>query len=229
MGALPWNRREEIELGKGTPLPSDVPPVTPEQIQKSSAVEENIPGDRNQESSPTPTQATADTPTQESSPTPTQATADTPTQESSPTPTQATADTPTQESSPTPTGGGAIATFAPLAENEARQLVNDLPEVLSTYQGSTTKTLDSSYLPGDSALQPAKLLASLVIDQNGTFQQAKVLEIAPASLQAEKSFYEQIISELFRNENFSPGHNRDGTKPDLSNLFVRITIEPTNQ
>lgn len=119
--------------------------------------------------------------------------------------------------------------MTPLAESEARQLVNDLPEVLSAYQGSSSKTVDSSYLPGDSPIKPTQLLASLVIDKNGNFQQAIVINIEPASLQAEKSLYEQLIGDLFKNESFTPGHNRDGSKPDFSNFFVRVTIEPTGQ
>jgi len=251
VGELPWNRREEIELGQGKPLPSDIPPVTPEQVQESEAVEDKTPRDEEDtpdtssgETANTPTQdnpanangETANTPSGDNSPTPTGETAKIPTEQHTPTPTEEPANTPTEDNANSTargaiTSGGrnAIATLTPLAESEARQLVNDLPEVLSAYQGSSSKTVDSSYLPGDSPIKPTQLLASLVIDKNGNFQQAIVINIEPASLQAEKSLYEQLIGDLFKNESFTPGHNRDGSKPDFSNFFVRVTIEPTGQ
>ncbi|MBD2343647.1 hypothetical protein [Anabaena subtropica] len=244
VGELPWNRREEIELGQGTPLPSVTPPVTPEQLQESDEVEEQTPRD-SEDASTTPTGETTNTPSQENSSNINGETANTPSEDNSPTPSEETAKIPTEQYTPTPseepantstednssnsTARGAIATLIPVAESEARQLVNDLPEVLSAYQGSLTKTVDSSYLPGDSAIKPAQLLASLVIDKDGNFQQAIVLEIEPTDLQVNKSSYEQLMNDLFRNENFTPGHNRDGTKPDFSNFFVRITIEPISQ
>ncbi|MBD2253788.1 hypothetical protein [Nostoc parmelioides] len=243
VGELPWNRREEIELGQGKPLPSDIPPVTPEQVQESETVEDKTPRDEEdtpetssgettniptEDNSANPNSETANTPSGDNSPTPTGETAKIPTEQYTPTPTEEPANTPTEDNANS-TARGAIATLVPLAESEARQLVNDLPEVLSAYQGSSSKTVDSSYLPGDSPIKPAQLLASLVIDKNGNVQQAIVIEIEPASLQSEKSLYEQLVGDLFKNESFTPGHNRDGTKPDFSNFFVRVTIEPTGQ
>ncbi|ABA21856.1 conserved hypothetical protein [Trichormus variabilis ATCC 29413] len=243
VGELPWNRREEIELGQGKPLPSDIPPVTPEQVQQSETVEDKTPRD-NEDTPDTSSGETTKTPTENNSATPNSETANTPFGENSQTPTGETAKIPTEQYTPTPTeepantptennanstARGAIATLAPLTESEARQLVNDLPEVLSAYQGSSSKTVDSSYLPGDSPIKPAQLLASLVIDKNGNVQQAIILKMEPASLQSEKSLYEQLVGDLFKNENFTPGHNRDGSKPDFSNFFVRVTIEPTGQ
>lgn len=243
VGELPWNRREEIELGQGQPLPSDIPPVTPEQVQESDEVEEQTPRDSG-DAPTTPDGETANIPSQDNSssldgetantppedlPTPSEETAKIPTEQYTPTPSEEPANTPTEDNSSNSTARGAIATFVPVAESEARQLVNDLPEVLSTYQGSSTKTLDSSYLPSDFAIKPAQLLASLVIDKDGNFQQAIVLRIEPTDLQVNKSSYEQLINDLFKNENFTPGHNNDGTKPDFSNFFVKITIEPISQ
>ncbi|MEH1959210.1 MAG: hypothetical protein V7L05_04835 [Nostoc sp.] len=103
-----------------------------------------------------------------------------------------------------------------------------LPDVIALYKGSDTKQLDSSFLVHNSGLEPAQLLASLIIDHNGNFQQAVVLEIEPARLQSQKSTYEQVLSEVFKTENFIAAHNNDGTKPGLSNLYVRIKIQPTN-
>ncbi|MEH1923786.1 hypothetical protein [Nostoc sp.] len=71
-------------------------------------------------------------------------------------------------------------------------------------------------------------MASLIIDSNGNFKQAVVLEIQPAALQSEKSKYEQVLNEVFKTENFLPAHNNDGKKPDLSNLYIRVTIQTAN-
>ena len=103
-----------------------------------------------------------------------------------------------------------------------------LPDVIALYRGSNTKQLDSSFLPGDSEVKPAQILASLVIDNKGNFQQALVIEIEPATSQSEKSTYERILNEVFKTENFLAAHNNDGTKPDLSNLYVWIKIQPAN-
>lgn len=267
VGELPWQRREEIELGQGQPLPSDIPPVTPEQVQKSPAVEEQTPrgnednpgtstGDTansasegnssnpNGETASTPPEngvsnpstETTNTPSAESSLNPSTDTTKIPTEQYTPTPTEAPANTATENNSSNSTTRGAMssdkplsvyATLSPVGEAEARQLANDLPEVLIQYEGSSEKTVDSSYLPGDSTIKPAQLLASLVIDKDGNFQQAIVLNIEPASLQADKGVYQQLVADLFKNEKFTAARNRDGTKPDFSNFFVRITIKPT--
>ena len=105
---------------------------------------------------------------------------------------------------------------------------DSLPDVIALYRGSNTKQLDPSFLVPNSGVEPAQLLASLIIDQNGNFQQAVVLEIEPATLQSEKTIYEQVLSEVFKTENFIAAHNNDGTKPELSNLYVRIKIQPAN-
>ncbi|HEY9799818.1 MAG TPA: hypothetical protein V6D25_05610 [Leptolyngbyaceae cyanobacterium] len=266
---LPWKRREEIELGQGQQLPSDIPPVTPEQVQEAPAVEEqtprgneDTPATSNGETANAPSEdnssnpngetanspsgdnssnsngETTNTPSADNSPSPSTDTAKTPTERYTPSPTEEPANTPTENNSSNSTARGAMssdkplsvyALLSPVAEAEARRLANDLPEVLVQYTGSSEKTVDSSYLPGDFTIQPAQLLASLVIDKDGNFQQAIVLTIEPSSLQAQKGVYEQLVTDLFRNEKFTAAHNRDGTKPDFSNFFVRITIQPTSQ
>ncbi|BCL39163.1 hypothetical protein [Nostoc sp. MS1] len=269
VGELPWQRREEIELGQGQPLPSDIPPVTPEQVQKSPATEEQTPrgnednagtstgdtansppednssnpnGDTAstppENNSANPSTETTNTPSAESSQNPSTDTAKIPTEQYTPTPTEAPANTPTENNSPNSTPRGATssdkpfsvyATLSPVPEAEARQLANDLPEVLVQYGGSSEKTVDSSYLPGDSTIKSAQLLASLVINKDGNFQQAIILNIEPTSLQADKGVYQQLVADLFKDEKFTAARNRDGTKPDFSNFFVRITIQPTGQ
>ncbi|MEH2304531.1 hypothetical protein [Nostoc sp.] len=199
IGNLPWNRRQEIKLGKGTALPTGIPSTPP----VSEA--ENI---------KTPPTSTRETP---------------------PTPTKETPPTPTRETPTTPTGGASVAIVAPLLRDEMIKFIQTrgfrqdaLPDVIASYTGSNTKQLDSSFLPGDSEVKPAQMLVSLIIDRNGNFQQAVVLEIEPTTLQSEKSTYERVLNDVFKTENFLAAHNNDGTKPDLSNLFVRIKIQPAN-
>ncbi|MEH2167785.1 MAG: hypothetical protein V7K41_14135 [Nostoc sp.] len=188
---LPWKRRQEIKLGKGTQLPTGIPSNRP------------VSEPENRE---TPATSTRETPA-----------------------------TSTRETPATSTGGASVAIVAPLSRDEVISLIQSkgfrqdaLPDVIALYRGSNTKQLDPSFLVHNSGLEPAQLLASLIIDNNGNFKQAVVLEIEPAALQSEKSIYEQVLNEVFKTENFIAAHNNDRTKPELSNLYVRIKIQPAN-
>ncbi|MBD2244863.1 hypothetical protein [Nostoc sp. FACHB-888] len=220
---LPWNRRQEIKLGRGTALPTGIPSNPP------------VSEAENRETPPTLTQETPPTASRETPSTPSRETPSTPSRETPPTPTGETPSTPSRETPPTPIGGASVAIVAPLLRDEVSNLIQSgrlrqdaLPDVIASYRGSNAKQLDSSFLPRDSEVKPAQILASLIIDRNGNFQQAQVLEIEPATLQSEKSIYEQLLNDVFKTENFLAAHNNDGTKPDLSNLFVRIKIQPVN-
>ncbi|MEH2120528.1 hypothetical protein [Nostoc sp.] len=238
--SLPWNRRQEIKLGKGTPLSTGIPsnpPVSEAENRETpprTPTQENPPT-RTRETPATPTRETPATPTRETPATPTRETPATPTRETPATPTRETPSTPTRETPATPTGGASVAIVAPLLRDKVSNLIQSgrlrqdaLPDVIALYRGSNTKQLDSSFLPGDSKVKPAQILASLVIDNKGNFQQALVVEIEPATSQSEKSTYERILNEVFKTENFLAAHNNDGTKPDLSNLYVWIKIQPAN-
>ncbi|MDZ8035049.1 hypothetical protein [Nostoc sp. DedSLP04] len=199
IGNLPWKRRQEIKLGKGTQLPTGIPSNRP------------VLEPENRE---TPAPSTGETPAPSTGETPA---------------------TSTRETPATSTGGASVAIVAPLSRDQVISLIQSkgfrqdaLPDVIALYKGSNTKQLDPSFLVSNSELEPAQLLASLIIDQNGNFQQAVVLEIEPAKLQSEKSTYEQVLREVFKTENFLAAHNNDGTKPELSNLYVRIKMQPAN-
>ncbi|MEH1804835.1 hypothetical protein [Nostoc sp.] len=207
VGNLPWNRRQEIKLGKGTQLPTGIPSNRP------------VSEPENRETPPTSTRETLPTSTRETPPTST----------------RETPPTSTRETPPIPTGGASVAIVAPLSRDEVISLIQSkgfrqdaLPDVIALYKGSNTKQLDPSFLVHNSGLEPAQLLASLIIDNNGNFKQAVVLEIEPVALQSEKSIYEQALNEVFKTENFLAAHNNNGTKPELSNLYVRITIQSAN-
>ncbi|AFY44403.1 hypothetical protein [Nostoc sp. PCC 7107] len=220
IGNLPWNRRQGIILGKGKPLPSSLPS---EPSTNSTTGADNNPRTPTGNSSPSSTDNTSNTPPQKN---PT--TSPSPTNKTSPIPTRNTPQTPTDKNPTTSEQAGSTVTIVPFADQEMRQLSKDLPDVLATYQGSGMKTLAANSLNGENGLAPAQLVASFVIAHNGNFQQAIVLEIKPSNLQSEKNLYQQAINELFRNEKFTPAYNQDGSKPDLSNLFVKITIQPVN-
>ena len=143
--------------------------------------------------------------------------------------------TPTTEPSLTANRGGAIATVSPILKEEVSELIQQkqliadaLPDVLAEYKGSTEKELEASILPSDEDLKPANILASLIIDQNGQFQQAIVITIEPAALRSQANIYEQALNQMFQNESFFAAYNQDGSKPDLSNLYIRLKIKPIN-
>ena len=144
---------------------------------------------------------------------------------------------PNSEPSPTVNQGGAIATITPVLKEEVNELiqqgqirVDGLPDVLAEYKGSTEKELELSSLPGDEIITSANILISLIIDSNGYFQQAEIITIEPEVLPREISIYEQAINQIFAQERFLAGYNQDGSKPDLSNLYIRLQlkIEPIN-
>jgi hypothetical protein len=231
VGNLPWNRRQEIKLGRGTALPTGIPSNPP----VSETENREAPRNPTQETPLTPSRETPSTPSRETPSTPSREIPSTPSGETPSTPSRETPSTPSRETPPTPTGGASVAIVAPLLRDEVSNLVQSgrlrqdaLPDVIALYRGSNAKQLDSSFLPRDSEVKPAQILASLIIDRNGNFQQAQVIEIEPTTLQSEKSIYEQLLNDVFKTENFLAAHNNDGTKPDLSNLFVRIKIQPAN-
>ncbi len=142
---------------------------------------------------------------------------------------------PTPEDSPTSKAGGVLASVDPILKDEVNQLIQEkklrvdgLPDVLADYQGSRSKELEISFLSSNSSLKEANILASLVIDKNGDFQQAMVINIEPRILSIEISIYEQVLNEIFKQESFVGAYNKDGSRPEFSSLYLRIRIEPIN-
>ncbi|MBD2452388.1 hypothetical protein H6G76_35890 [Nostoc sp. FACHB-152] len=220
---LPWNRRQEIVLGKGKRLPNGIPLEQPTD-NSSLGSTRNTPTSPKKPTSSTPSSENPNTSARNNSILPTENTPQIPTGATSPTPTENTPQ-PANENNPTTSGQtGSTATITPLPDQEMRQLSKDLPDVLATYQGSKTKELESTFIPSSAGLAPAQLIVSLIIDRNGNFQQAEIRQIKPIRLQSEKITYEQAIKDLFKNEQFTAGHNLDGSKPDFSNLIVRVVI-----
>jgi hypothetical protein len=226
---LPWNSRQEVKLGEGTLLPQDIPESSP------TTNAETFPSP-NPESSPTTNAETFPSPNPESSPTTNAETFPSPNPESSPTTNAETFPSPNPESSPTTNGGGAIATVDPILKEEVTELIqqrivrgNDLPEVLAEYKGVREKELEFSIVSSEKNLKPANILASLIIDDQGNFQEAFVIAIEPAALLKDKGIYEQALNQMFQNERFIAGYNEDGSKPPKSNLYIRLKIKINSQ
>jgi hypothetical protein len=235
-------RFRQKTVPKAIPIPTPTPTPTPTvpQTNNQRFRQKTVPTP-----TPTPTVPVSNLPWNRrtkitlgtETPLPTGIPSEPPVKETPPTPTRETppAPTPNTETSPTSTPGGSIAIVAPLGRDEVNNLIKtrrwqqDAPlDAIAQYKGSNTKQLDSSFLPQNLGLKPAKLLANLIIDRNGKFREAVVLEIEPATLQNEKSTYQQVLNQVFQTENFVAGHNNDGKKPDLSDLYVWIKIQPAN-
>jgi len=226
VGNLPWNRRQEVILGKGKPLPNGIPSEQPTDNTPPNSTR-NVPITPRETNASTPFPENPNTSADDNSNPSTESTPQNTTGDTSPKPIENTP-LPTQNNPNSSEQTGSIVTITPLPDNEIRQLSQDLPDVLATYQGSNTKKLESTFIPGDVGPMPAQLIASLVIDHNGNFQQVVVIQLEPMRLQSKKTIYEQTLNTLFKNEQFTPAYNRDGSKPELSNLFVKIVIAPVS-
>jgi hypothetical protein len=233
-------RFRQKTIPKAIPIPTPTPTPTVPQTNNQRFRQKTFP-----KATPTPTVPVANLPWNRrtkitlgtETPLPTGIPSEPPVKETPPTPTRETpsAPTPNTETSPTSTQGGSIAIVNPILRDEVSRLIkvgrlrqDGLPDAIAQYQGSKTKQVDSSFLTQNFGLKPAQLLASLVIDDNGKFREAVVLEIEPATLQSEKITYQQVLNEVFKTENFLAAHNNDGTKPPQSNLYVWIKIQATN-
>ncbi|MBD2437640.1 hypothetical protein [Nostoc sp. FACHB-110] len=225
VGNLPWNRRQEIVLGKGKPLPSGIPSAQSTNNSSPDSIK-NEPKSPGRIASSTPASKNPNTSASNNSNLPREKIPQNPTSKASPTPTENSPQPPTDNNSNTSEQTGSIATIIPLSAIEAQKYSQDLSAVSAQYQGSKTKELASSFIPGDGGIVPAKLIASLVIDDKGNFQKAVVIQIEPKELKSEKMNYEQVINDMFKNEQFTAAYNQDGSKPEFSNLFVRIVINP---
>ena len=101
------------------------------------------------------------------------------------------------------------------------------PDNLAKYLGSGSKPIAPSWLGVSSKLQPATILVNLVIDQEGKFFTASIIEINPPSLQGQKAQYEELLGKIYQNEKFKPGYNNNAENPIVaSNLLVNVIISP---
>jgi len=111
---------------------------------------------------------------------------------------------------------------------DRKELAGDAPpDNLAKYLGSGSKPIAPSWLGVSSKLQPATILVNLVIDQEGKFFTASIIEINPPSLQGQKAQYEELLGKIYQNEKFKPGYNNNAKDPIVaSNLLVNVIISP---
>ncbi|NES99337.1 MAG: hypothetical protein F6K61_01945 [Sphaerospermopsis sp. SIO1G1] len=278
---LPWNSRQDIKLGEGTPLSKNPIPKTlipkpessqvpkPENSPIPKLESSSIPKPENSqvpkpesspipkpESSQVPKPESSQVPKPESSPIPKLESSQIPKlessqipklessqilkPESSPIPKPENSQIPKPENSPIPKpevtpiskGVGIRVNITPLLKDEVEKMRQEntfrrgaLPDFLAEYKGSLTKDLELDVVLGDYGLKPANVLASLVIDQDGNFQEAIILDISPISLDTDKSIYEQALNQVFRQETFTAAYNKNGSKPGRSNLYMKIKVD----
>ncbi|WP_303862960.1 hypothetical protein [Cylindrospermopsis raciborskii] len=98
----------------------------------------------------------------------------------------------------------------------------DIPQVLPKYEGENSKQLEINVPSGQT--QIFTILVSLIVDQYGKFQGLSIID--PNIPEKDKSAYEQELQQLFKEEKFVGGSNNDGSRPEKSNLYVRVTITP---
>jgi hypothetical protein len=248
-GNLPRKRlREEISLGKPTPL-SKFTPVEPRQPigEDSQTPIRRTPRQPISEDSQTPSRRTPRQPISEDSQIPSRRTPRQPIGEDSQTPIRRTprqsigedsqtpsrrtprqpigedSETPTTRKTPQPsTAGGIIASWGFLSREEQRSLMRSpLPEglILPEYQGIEKKPIDSIDLP------EGEFLASLVIDKNGIVQpEITVYQAIPPG---QESKYQQFANSIFQGKKFQPARSKTNNTPvpELINRFVRVKIQ----
>ncbi len=96
--------------------------------------------------------------------------------------------------------------------------------ILPEHIGSNEKQINSISLKPNLDLPEGEFLASLVIDKNGNFVQAEVVD--PAIAPGERRKYQEFANSIFQGEKFQPPRSTNGTPPpDFTNRFVRIKIQ----
>ncbi|MEE6160319.1 hypothetical protein U9R62_02905 [Cylindrospermopsis raciborskii DSH] len=123
-------------------------------------------------------------------------------------------------------------TIEPLNRDEIQELrkqdliAGDIPpDVLPKYQGSSTKELTITF--SSAQTQPSKritILVSLIVNQHGKLEQVFIID--PNISEKDQSVYEPPLRELFQQEKFVGGYDKNGSQPEKSNLYLRVTIVP---
>ena len=65
----------------------------------------------------------------------------------------------------------------------------------------------------------------MVINNQGKFIEAGVIEIKTIAAKTDRSTYKQFVNDYFSQQRFIPARNNDGTQPELSNLIVEVKIQ----
>jgi hypothetical protein len=111
-----------------------------------------------------------------------------------------------------------------LPDAEQRQImayarsIDKLPQLLGGAETISIKELE---------IEPRQFNVILSIDNKGNFVGANIPRNEVPI--ADDSKYRELVNKIFKNAQFTPGLDKDGILPPISQMVVRITIESTNQ
>ncbi len=127
--------------------------------------------------------------------------------------------------------GVLVASYNPLPRSKVMELkeqgtihIDSVPDILAEPTSNTENNLDPSFLARYPSLQPAQILASLVINNQGKFIEAGIISVESTAAQADTTTYKQFVNNYFSQQTFIPARNNDDTQPELSNLIVKVEI-----
>jgi hypothetical protein len=233
-GELPWQgKRQNLQYGEGKELPSELPEnLRNTTTNNSQATNPTSPPESNQDNPPqSPSQ-----PGESGENTTTSNSENSPPNQSNPSESGENATASSQEN-PQPdnnsqpqASGGLIAKWQFLTPQEQRiKIKKDPPPkdlILPQYTGSKEPEINITD-NSNQDLPPGRFLISLVIDRNGQWVGAELVESDLP--RPDKQKVVNLAQEIFQGETFAPHRFPDDrTPPELSNLFVWITIQPTN-
>ncbi len=116
----------------------------------------------------------------------------------------------------------------PGKEEQDRALKRDLPQTYARLIGNKKKSLRS--LDGELITQPIKCPVWLFIDRNGNISGSPsdkgIQVIRQGITEPQRVLCQKYAEEYFKDAKFEPAVDKDGKKPDISQLLVYITIQP---
>jgi hypothetical protein len=204
-----------IPTPKFTPKPNPTPEFTPKPTPTPKFTPTPI---------PTPEFTPKPTPIPKFTPTPTPI----PTYPKQPGDVSIGKETPLPTFTPTPTTPPVLpkiftASLQLLPDAEQRQIIafdaiDKLPQLLGGAKTISVKELE---------IEPRQFNVILSINNKGNFVDANIPRNEVPT--ADNNKYQEIVNKIFKNAQFTPGLDKDGIRPQFSQMVVRITIESTNQ
>ncbi|MEC4813559.1 MAG: hypothetical protein SAK29_09865 [Scytonema sp. PMC 1069.18] len=119
--------------------------------------------------------------------------------------------------------GVGIASWTPETSLIRKEIIDNPPQLIGD---SREKELNLPSLSQELENQPLEFLATLVINKEG---ELIMIIIDPEIPEPKASQYQKYADELFKGQKFIPASKNNGTKPENSQLPVRIRIQPKNQ
>ena len=130
----------------------------------------------------------------------------------------------TKEASQTPTESGMVATW----DTEANMVKKDIPDNPARPIGrSREKELSFALPKTEVGTQPVQFQALLIINDQGNLVQTLIPD--PRIPESKAKQYGKYAEAIFKDEKFIPASSNNGAKPRISELYVRITIQPQSR